>query len=106
MAIQTRGFDVSVMPTYTPVNPSLAAFNPSQVLSGFGQGLDTLGNVEKLKLMQTVYPSLGPAQVAQNELAAKTAQAAIPNVAPGAALTRAQIDTGMGGEKLKQTQQD
>lgn len=47
--ISSRGFDVSVMPHYSPLNPSLAAFNPSQIASGAMDVASLVKAIEKIK---------------------------------------------------------
>lgn len=42
MAINTRGFQVSVMPQYTPVDPSLVAYNPQETTQGLLQALNAV----------------------------------------------------------------
>jgi hypothetical protein len=42
MAINTRGFQVSAMPQYTPVDASLAAYNPQEVTQGLLQALNAV----------------------------------------------------------------
>jgi hypothetical protein len=48
MAINTRGFGVDVMPQYSPVNPSLVAFNPTALTDGLRSGVDLKMLLEKL----------------------------------------------------------
>lgn len=49
MAIQTRGFSPSVLPTYTPVDPSLVAFDASRIGSGINQGLSILDGIRDMR---------------------------------------------------------
>jgi hypothetical protein len=42
MAINTRGFQVSAMPQYTPVDPSLVAYNPQETTQGLLQALNAV----------------------------------------------------------------
>jgi len=49
MAIQTRGFDVNVMPKPGLADPSLVAFNPARIGQGMQEGLALSEQLAKLK---------------------------------------------------------
>ncbi len=49
MAITTSGYGVNVLPQAPVVDPRMYAFNPSQILEGANQTLETLGTVDKLR---------------------------------------------------------
>lgn len=55
MAIQTGGFKVDVIPSYTPVDPRLVAFNPGSFTNGILSAFDvakTYDQMKAYKLMQ------------------------------------------------------
>lgn len=47
--INTRGFQISQLPAYTPVEPSLQGFNPTNVAQGALEGLKVSSTLEQLK---------------------------------------------------------
>lgn len=49
MAIQTRGFQLDVMPRYTPADPRLLAFDPSKIATGVGQGMSILEGLREMR---------------------------------------------------------
>lgn len=68
MAITTQGFGVNVLPQYTPVDPSLVAFNPAAVTQGIGQGFDVVKGLEQLKLMRQTHEENAKMSAAKNKL--------------------------------------
>jgi hypothetical protein len=67
MAINTGGFQTSVLPQFTPVNPSLAAFNPSAAMEGAGQAVSVAQGLEQLKNMRQIHEENAKMSAAKNK---------------------------------------
>jgi hypothetical protein len=68
MAINTGGFQTSVLPQFTPVNPSLAAFNPSAAMEGAGQAVTVAQGLEQLKNMRQIHEENAKMSAAKNKI--------------------------------------
>lgn len=86
------------MPTYQPVNPSLVAFNPSQVSDGMMTAFNLSRALEDIKAKKALQAELEntrknrlEAQNAQNALIAAKSQAGLGLVNPQTALEQGQI---------------
>jgi len=86
------------MPQYTPVNPSLVAFNPSQVSDGMMSAFNLAKALEDIKSKKALQAELDTtrkqrlaAQNAQNELIAAEAGAGLGLVEPQTALKLGEI---------------
>jgi len=66
--IQTGGFSVGVMPSFTPVDPNLVAFNPGVALQGFGQAVNTGNAIEELKARRQHTEETAKTFAARNKL--------------------------------------
>ena len=66
--INTGGFQTSVFPQYTPLNPSLAAFNPSAAMEGAGQAVTVAQGLEQLKNMRQIHEENAKMSTAKNKI--------------------------------------
>jgi hypothetical protein len=88
--IQTSGFQVGAMPTYTPVNPSLVAFNPTEVSDGMLKAFRISNALEELKA----------SKAKQAELAAtRSARIAMENAVAGSNTAKAVAETPMHAQR-------
>ncbi len=72
MPIQTRGFGLDILPQYSPVNPSLVAFNPSQIAGGAMDMSQLVKAIEKIKADRAIQAELAATKDAR--IAAQNAQ--------------------------------
>lgn len=90
------------MPVYSPVNPNLVAFNPTQITNGMGQAFQLAQQYEQLKAskaLQAEAEATRQARIAQQNALAQydvaRTQAALPTLVP-----RAELDIAkMGNER-------
>lgn len=98
MAIQTAGSQVSVMPQYSPVNPSLVAFNPTSVSDGMMNAFNLAKALEEIKSKKALQAEIEAtrqkrieAANAKNTLGAATDTSALGLVEPQTALELGKI---------------
>ncbi len=126
MAITTGGFGVNVMPQVQMADPRLLAFNPALIGQGMEQGMGMARTAQDyqiraaqqkewellaadrqaaeravLKGKAKLTPAEVEAAIAQAALNKETAAAAMPNVAPAAALQNLNIANQTGEAQLK-----
>lgn len=93
--INTGGFDVGVMPTYSPVNPSLASFNPVDITHGLMDSIQLTGNVDQLKAFRQHAAEIAATEGVRTQLLkAQADQAAIARD-HAAAVQQASIDSAV-----------
>ncbi len=98
MSISTQGFQVQNMPTYSAVNPSLVAFNPTSVSDGMMNAFNLAKALEEIKSKKALQAEIEAtrqkrlaATNAQNELSASRDTASLGLVDPEAALKLGKI---------------
>ncbi len=66
--INTSGHEVQVMPSYTPVNPSLMGFNPQNVTNGALGALSVADSLEKIKSFRQHAEEIAKTEHARNSI--------------------------------------
>lgn len=90
--IQTGGFNPTVMPTYTPVNPGLVAFNPDALNNGILSAFKVATEDEKLKAFKMQNDEL--AQLREDRLTAAHAKLQNEAGVDQSAMTLRPLQTG------------
>lgn len=103
MPIQTRGFQLDVMPRFTPVDPSLVALNPDRLQSGILSSLqirDAVGRIDAYRKLQDELEATRKARIdaanASAQLQAATATRGLGNVA-----IKGDVDAAEASARLK-----
>ncbi len=98
MAITTQGHRLSNLPRYTPVDPSLVAFNPSAATSGIMDALKVGATLDKIRAERAAQAELAAtrptrvgATIAQDKLLEAIATKRLPNVSDQAATEAAEL---------------
>lgn len=92
MAISTGGFGVNVMPTYTPVDPSLAAFNPAEITKGMLNHFQMQGTVAQLQAFKQHAQEVADTEAQRTQILKQQAEQDRLKLESAAALHKYDID--------------